>query len=78
MKNRVLKSDKFKKARGGPSMLLEIFCSACKAKVCLYQKDGPGLLKRMYLDRISDPARPIVGKNLLSFLWRPSRNRDDL
>lgn len=65
MKNRGLKSDKFKKARGGPSRLLVIFCSACKSKVCLYQKDGPGLLKRMYVDRISDPTGRIGDKSLV-------------
>ena len=65
MNNRILKSDKFKKARGGPSRLLEIFCSTCKSKVCLYQKDGPGLLKRMYVDRISDPTCVIGDKSLV-------------
>ncbi|MEK7632906.1 MAG: hypothetical protein AAB473_03885 [Patescibacteria group bacterium] len=65
MKKPLLKSDKFKKARGGTSRLLEIFCSACKANVCLYQKDGPGLLKRMYLDRISESACTIGNKNIV-------------
>lgn len=45
-------SDAFKKARGGYSRLLEIVCTKCGKRVCLYQKDGPGLLKRMYLDRM--------------------------
>jgi hypothetical protein len=47
-----LKNDKFKKNRGGHSRLLEISCEGCGAVLCLYQKDGPGILKRMYLDRI--------------------------
>ena len=46
------KSDKYKKARGGYSRLLDISCARCGQHLCLYQKDGPGLLKRMYLDRI--------------------------
>jgi ribosomal protein S27E len=46
------KSDKYKKVRGGYSRLLDISCSRCGQHLCLYQKDGPGLLKRMYLDRI--------------------------
>ncbi len=51
MKNK-LKNDKYKKKRGGYSRLLEISCESCDAVLCYYQKDGPGVLKRMYLDRI--------------------------
>lgn len=65
MKNRLLKSDKYKKARGGCSRLLEISCEKCSAKLCLYQKDGPGILKRMYLDRMIDPTVAINAKELL-------------
>jgi hypothetical protein len=54
MKNKQMhfKSDKFKKARGGHSRLLDIRCEKCNQHICYYQKDGPGILKRMYLDRI--------------------------
>jgi len=48
------KNDKYKKSRGGYSRLLQISCESCNHQVCRYQKDGPGILKRMYLDRISD------------------------
>jgi len=64
MRPTVLKSDKFKKARGGASRLLEISCAACGARVCLYQKDGPGILKRMYVDRIMNPTKPPGAKGL--------------
>lgn len=47
-----LKKDKYSKARGGKSKLLDIICSRCKTHICFYQKDGPGILKRMYFDRI--------------------------
>jgi hypothetical protein len=50
-----LKQDKYKRARGGHSRLLEIACSQCNTHICYYQKDGPGILKRMYLDRIHGP-----------------------
>jgi len=50
-----LKSDKYKKARGGYSRLLDISCAKCGQHLCFYQKDGPGILKRMYLDRIFEP-----------------------
>lgn len=64
MKPTVLKSDRFRKARGGASRLLEISCTACGAKVCYYQKDGPGILKRMYVDRMMDATKPSVAKGL--------------
>lgn len=50
-----LKSDKYKKVRGGNSRFLNIYCSKCNSHVLLYQKDGPGPLKRTYLDRILAP-----------------------
>lgn len=64
MKPTVLKSDRFKKARGGYSRLLEISCAACGARICHYQKDGPGILKRMYVDRIVNPSKPPGAKGL--------------
>ncbi len=48
------KKDKYKSARRGYSRLLDISCEHCSAHLCYYQKDGPGILKRMYLDRIID------------------------
>lgn len=48
------KNDKYKKIRGGYSRLLDISCEHCQKHLFFYQKDGPGLLKRMYLDRIID------------------------
>jgi hypothetical protein len=47
-----LKNDKFRKTRGGCSRLLEITCSFCNEKLFNYQKDGPGIIKRTYVDRI--------------------------
>ncbi len=46
------KNDRYKKDRGGYSRLLDISCAKCGKHLCFYQKDGPGILKRMYLDRI--------------------------
>lgn len=45
-------SDQYKKARGGKSRWLQIFCEKCEEPLVKYQKDGPGILKRMYLDRM--------------------------
>lgn len=48
------KSDKYKRSRGGYSRLIDIQCAVCTEHLFFYQKDGPGILKRMYLDRIYD------------------------
>lgn len=50
------KKDEYRAARGGRSEMLDLRCDRCGKHVALYQKDGPGPLKRMYLDRIFKPA----------------------
>lgn len=50
------KKDKYKSARGGHSRLLNVCCRKCENIVVVYQKDGPGNLRRLYLDRIFEPA----------------------
>jgi hypothetical protein len=55
MKKTQFKNDKYRKVRGGHSRLLQISCESCKASLFLYQKDGPGPLKRAYIDRIISP-----------------------
>ena len=59
-----LKNDKYKKARGGYSRLLQISCQKCGSLICTYQKDGAGNLRRMYADRISNPAISLARKDL--------------
>ena len=59
-----LKNDKYKRARGGYSRLLRISCQKCDSLVCFYQKDGPGNLRRMYIDRIAEPKVSISRKDL--------------
>lgn len=61
MKKMIFKSDKYRNARGGYSRFLDIICEYCGHKVLLYQKDGPGELRRLYMDRI------FVPKNLVDF-----------
>lgn len=51
------KNDSYKKSRGGYSRLLDISCAKCGSHLFFYQKDGPGILKRMYLDRIYKSAK---------------------
>ncbi len=58
------KNDKYRNARGGYTRLLEIRCQKCNSKICLYQKDGPGNLRRMYIDRIINPLVFLSRKDL--------------
>lgn len=57
-------NDKFRKNRGGYSRLLKINCQECGSSICLYQKDGPGNLRRMYIDRMSEAKVSIMRKDL--------------
>jgi hypothetical protein len=41
--------------------MLEISCEHCGTRICKYQKDGPGPLKRMYIDRMSEEyTKPLL------------------
>ena len=46
------KNDTYKKARGGYARLLAVSCATCGTHLFYYQNDGPGMVKRLYLDRI--------------------------
>ena len=59
------KSDKFKKHREGQSRWLLLHCEKCANPIALYQKDGPGPLKRLYLDRIFTPNIPSQTRELI-------------
>lgn len=48
------KRDTYQKNRGGMPKVLDILCDHCESHVTFYQKDGPGMLKRMYIDRFID------------------------
>ena len=52
MKNIEIIHDRYQKARGGWSRILELSCAKCGHPLFRYQKDGPGPLKRLYKDRI--------------------------
>lgn len=49
------KRDKYKSDRGGHSRLLNLYCRVCENLIAIYQKDGPGNLRRLYIDRIFYP-----------------------
>ncbi len=65
MSKSIFKNDNYRKIRGGYSRLLQISCQKCESIICLYQKDGPGNLRRMYIDRISENKVPLSGKNFI-------------
>ena len=46
--------DRFQKVRGGHSRILDVQCEHCATHISYYQKDGPGHLLRMYVDRFID------------------------
>lgn len=50
-----IKRDKYKSARGGYSRMLDVCCRKCAHTVVVYQKGGPGDLRRLYMDRIFEP-----------------------
>ena len=64
MKMKLIK-DKYSAARGGQSKLLDICCDHCKKHLFYYQKDGPGALKRMYIDRICEFGEIGLDKDLV-------------
>ena len=49
------KKDGYSKARGSYSRMINVYCRKCNCLIATYQKDGPGNLRRMYLDRIYSP-----------------------
>ena len=56
-------NDRYKKVRGGHSHVLDVRCENCDTHISYYQKDGPGMLMRMYVDRFID-VKP-SGKELI-------------
>ncbi|HEY4496748.1 MAG TPA: hypothetical protein VI432_01185 [Candidatus Paceibacterota bacterium] len=58
-----MKNDKYRKARAGHSKILQLTCAKCEKDLFRYQKDGLGILKRLYLDRIIDNRN--YSKNLV-------------
>ena len=59
------KKDKYKSVRGKYSRLLNLYCRVCGNFFAIYQKDGPGILRRLLLDRILYP------KNLVNLENKP-------
>lgn len=52
---REIKRDRFFRDRENTYIILSVGCSKCGKEILLYQKDGRGGLKRLYLNRILSP-----------------------
>lgn len=50
-----MKKDKYFRERGGSAKIINVSCEECGKLIFVYQKDGPGWLKRCYLNRIIEP-----------------------
>jgi len=50
-----IKKDKYFQERGGTAKIINVKCANCGSLLFTYQKDGPGWLKRCYLNRIILP-----------------------
>lgn len=53
--------DKYRRVRGGTSVIYKITCAECGEYLCHYQKDGGGALRRLYIDRILETSLLIGG-----------------
>ncbi|MBI2045615.1 hypothetical protein HYT23_06155 [Candidatus Pacearchaeota archaeon] len=52
-----LKRDNYFRERGGTAKIINVSCDSCGKLIFVYQKDGPGWLKRCYLNRIIEPEK---------------------
>ena len=52
---RTIKKDKYFRNRGNVFKILRLSCEKCGKEILLYQKDGRGILHRLYLNRILAP-----------------------
>ena len=50
-----MKKDKYFRERGGTAKIINVSCASCEKLIFVYQKDGPGWLKRCYFNRIIEP-----------------------
>lgn len=56
--------DSYRLARGNQSRMLLISCEKCGSFLFHYQKDGPGPLKRCYIDRVFEKNNYIIANGL--------------
>lgn len=59
-----MKRDRHLKKRGGKFKIVNVSCSKCGKRMFVYQKDGPGWLKRCYINRILEPENYLKIKKI--------------
>ena len=59
-----IKRDKYLRKRGSYAHIIKVKCAKCNKVLFSYQKDGPGWLKRCYLNRIISEKKFSADKNL--------------
>ena len=52
-----IRKDKYLSERGGTAKIIKVLCMKCGRQLLIYQKDGSGWLKRLYLNRIISPEK---------------------
>jgi hypothetical protein len=59
-----IKKDKYLRERGKTTKIIRVLCAKCNSLIFIYQKDGPGWLKRCYLNRVFEPKNYAKIKDL--------------
>jgi hypothetical protein len=52
-----IKRDMYFRKREKTAKIINVSCAKCNSLIFTYQKDGPGWLKRCYLNRIISPEK---------------------
>ena len=60
-----IKRDKYFRKRGSYARIIKVKCAKCNKILFSYQKDGPGWLKRCYLNRIISKKSFSLNKKLV-------------
>jgi len=73
-----LKRDKYFRKRGSYAKIIKVKCAKCGGLLFLYQKDGPGWLKRCYFNRIISEREFSPNKNLecCGVIGTPMKHKD--
>jgi hypothetical protein len=75
--NLKIKRDKYFRKRGSYFRIIKVKCSKCGKVLFLYQKDGPGWLKRCYLNRIISKNKFKPGKlKCCQIIGLPIKHKD--
>lgn len=73
-----IKRDRYFTKRGGYARIIQVKCAKCNKVLFLYQKDGPGWLKRCYLNRIISKKKfnPLQKLRCCEVIGIPIKHKD--